>query len=355
MVLHERLSSDLQATAVSEEAWPEFLFKLADLFGATEATLGGALPGGQPEFFAPRTDLERISAYREIFHQQNAIMRAVVQRGPGAVTETDALPEITAFQRSDFYNLWCVPQGFNHGLALNLSSSTGWLGSLVINTASEVTSAQVEQLRAIAPELSLAVERWKWLAQLRRANQMTLETLDMAGQGALFLNRRGTVLDCNQTAHSMLTAGRLRLRDGHLAGADDASGQKLASMIGRCLDYPDFGGGRVQIDHGGHPLTVQCAPCPADLAFPWPQRPAAIVVVTDPQQRLRKRIGELAQLYELTRAEIELAIAIVETGSRKTAAQSRGVSDATARAQLTSIFDKTGVRRQTELVRLLLD
>jgi len=306
-------------------------------------------------FFAPRTDPERVSAYRDIFHQNNAIMRAVAARGPGAITETDTLPEIGAFQRSDFYNLWCVPQRFNHGLALNLSSSTGWAGSLVISTASAVTSAQVKQLRAIAPDLQQAVERWQWLSLLRRANQVTLETLDLTGQGGLFVNRRGKVLDCNQTAQSMLADGRLHLRGGQLAGADSASSQRLSTMIGRCLNHPDFGGGRMQMDHEGHPLTVQCAPYPTDMAWPWPQRPAAIVVVTDPGQRLRKRIGELSQRYGLTRAEAELAMAIVETGSRKTAAQFRGVSDATARAQLTSIFDKTGVRRQTELVRLLLD
>ncbi|GEM_PF-1241762 len=355
MVLHERLSGDLQATAVSDEAWSEFLFKLADLFEATEATLGGSHRNGPLEVFAPRTDLGRIAAYREIFHQQNAIMQAVARQGPGAVTQADALPEIAAFRRSDFYNLWCIPQRYNHGLALNLTSSTGWFGTLVINTSSEVTPTQVEQLRAIAPELQQAVERWKWLAQLRGANQMTLDTLDLAGQGAVFLNRRGTVLDCNQTAHSMLVDGRLHIRQGHLAGPDEASNQKLALMIGRCLDHPDTGGGRVQIECSDGTLTVQCAPCPADMAFPWPQRPAAIVIIADPRQRLRKRIEELSRLNGLTRAEIELAIAIVETGSRKSAAESRGVSDATARAQLTSIFDKTGVRRQTELVRLLMD
>ena len=77
-------------------------------------------------------------------------------------------------------------------------------------------------------------------------------------------------------------------------------------------------------------------------------------MITDPNQRMRQRMRELTQRFGLTRAEIELALAVVETGSRKAAAEMRGVSDATARTQLTSIFDKTGVRRQTELVRLLM-
>ena len=35
--------------------------------------------------------------------------------------------------------------------------------------------------------------------------------------------------------------------------------------------------------------------------------------------------------------------------------QGRGISDATAKTQLASIFDKTGTHRQAELIRLLLD
>ena len=80
-----------------------------------------------------------------------------------------------------------------------------------------------------------------------------------------------------------------------------------------------------------------------------------IVIITDPQQKLRRKLLALRQKFGLTAAEAELTLALVETGSRKTAAADRGVSDATARAQLTSIFDKTGVRRQTDLVRLVLE
>lgn len=354
MVLHERLRSDLQATAVSDAAWSEFLLKLADLFGATEAAFGGAGRGGPLEMFAPRTDPDFKARYNEVFHQQNAMMRAVARRGVGAITQTDALPEITAFRRSDFYNLWCVPQKFNHGLALNLASSTGWFGSLVINTSSEATTTQIEQLRAIAPEMQQAVERWKWLAQLQLANRMTLDTLDMTGQGALFLDQLGRVLDCNRTAQAMLADGRLHIRNGQMGSADKSSHLNLARLISRCLLHPDQDGGRTQIAGHDGPLTAQCAPFPADLTYPSPQRPAVIVIITDPKHRLRQRMRELTRQYGLTRAEIELALAVTETGSRKAAAEMRGVSDATARAQLTSIFDKTGVRRQTELVRLLM-
>lgn len=354
MDLLERLRDDLHAMAASATTWPDVLIKLADLIGATEAALGGALRKGQLDMFAPRTDPARISTYRETFHQQNAMMRAVARQGIGTITLADDLPEITDFWRSDFYNLWCVPQKFNHGVALNVASSTGWAGTLVINTRNAVTSAQVEQLHSIAPEMQRTVERWQWLTQLQLANRATLDALDIAGQGAIFLDHFGRVLDCNRAAQAMLTDGRIHIRNGQLGCTAAGNHKSLTELVARCLTRPDQGAGRVQIVGEDWALNVQCAPFPAELTYSSPQRPSAILMITDPKRRLRQRMVELTHLYGLTRAEIELALAVVETGSRKAAADARGVSDATARAQLTSIFDKTGVRRQTELVRLLM-
>ena len=140
-----------------------------------------------------------------------------------------------------------------------------------------------------------------------------------------------------------------------MVGADAQSDAVLDQLIARCLLRPDEGGGRLQIAGRLGPLHVQCTPFPMDLAYPSPKRPCVIVLVTDPQHKLRQRLAALSKAHGLTHAETEMALAIVQTGSRKAAAEARGVSDTTARSQLTSIFDKTGVRRQTELVRLVMD
>ena len=152
----------------------------------------------------------------------------------------------------------------------------------------------------------------------------------------------------------MLADGRLLLRDGQIGCADMASHEALARLIAHCLAQTGKGGGRLQVAGQDGELMVQCAPCSAEMHYAAPQRPCAILMVTDPKDRMRQRMRELTQRFGLTRAEIELALAVVETGSRKAAAEMRGVSDKTASSQLTSIFDKTGVRRQTELVRLLM-
>jgi DNA-binding CsgD family transcriptional regulator len=61
------------------------------------------------------------------------------------------------------------------------------------------------------------------------------------------------------------------------------------------------------------------------------------------------------QLFQLTPAETSLAIQLANGLSLEEAAEALNIRRNTARAHLRSIFSKTGVRRQTELVRIFLN
>jgi DNA-binding CsgD family transcriptional regulator len=61
------------------------------------------------------------------------------------------------------------------------------------------------------------------------------------------------------------------------------------------------------------------------------------------------------QLFNLTKAETALAMELANGLSLEEAAEVLNIRRNTARAHLRSIFSKTGVRRQTELVRIMLN
>lgn len=67
------------------------------------------------------------------------------------------------------------------------------------------------------------------------------------------------------------------------------------------------------------------------------------------------RIERLGKSFDLTVSEALLALHIADGGSTTDYAATRGITRNTVRNQLQAVFDKTGVRRQTELVRLLAD
>jgi DNA-binding CsgD family transcriptional regulator len=62
----------------------------------------------------------------------------------------------------------------------------------------------------------------------------------------------------------------------------------------------------------------------------------------------------LCARFGLTKAEADVALEIVKGDGREAAAARLGIATTTVRAHLSYIFEKTGVRRQAELARLLV-
>jgi DNA-binding CsgD family transcriptional regulator len=67
----------------------------------------------------------------------------------------------------------------------------------------------------------------------------------------------------------------------------------------------------------------------------------------------RTRNEELCTRFGLTQAEADVASQFVNGGSIPEIAASRGVAESTIREQMKSIYRKTGVSRQVDLIRLL--
>jgi len=85
------------------------------------------------------------------------------------------------------------------------------------------------------------------------------------------------------------------------------------------------------------------------------QRPAVAVFVRDSEGKTQPPVKLAQQLFQLTPAETMLAIQLANGMSLEEAAEALNIRRNTARAHLRSIFSKTGVRRQMELVRIFLN
>lgn len=86
-----------------------------------------------------------------------------------------------------------------------------------------------------------------------------------------------------------------------------------------------------------------------------PDLSGAGVLVFAPSDGSSEAWGHLRESFSLTPAELRLAQRLGEGLSLNEAAMALGVSSSTVRNQLRSIFEKVGVHRQSELVRLLSD
>jgi DNA-binding CsgD family transcriptional regulator len=84
------------------------------------------------------------------------------------------------------------------------------------------------------------------------------------------------------------------------------------------------------------------------------QAPVALILITDLERQPKVLGRRLVDLFGLTPAEACLVVALVAGKRLEDIAEERGVRMPTLRTQLRAILDKTGTRRQADLMRLIM-
>ena len=102
------------------------------------------------------------------------------------------------------------------------------------------------------------------------------------------------------------------------------------------------------------PYAVLVAPVPERVAPVALAAPAVVVFLTDPDHAPETPAQLLRRVYGLTRKEAQLALALAAGATLADAATDLRIAEGTARRHLAAIFARTGIHRQSELVRLIL-
>lgn len=101
------------------------------------------------------------------------------------------------------------------------------------------------------------------------------------------------------------------------------------------------------------PLSMAGGAFEADVIRMGDGAPAPVFLILARPSATSERAGRAARCFGLTPAENRLLDCLVEGLELKDAACRLGVARTTARTHLQRIFDKTGVRRQTDLQRMI--
>ena len=104
----------------------------------------------------------------------------------------------------------------------------------------------------------------------------------------------------------------------------------------------------------GQPLAVLVAPLPAASLNARGIGAAAVILAREHFNITVVSGSQLMELFGLTGAEARVATELITARSLREVAATLGVSIGTVRTHLHRLFDKTGTRRQAELVRLLM-
>jgi DNA-binding CsgD family transcriptional regulator len=219
----------------------------------------------------------------------------------------------------------------------------------------------IDRCRLLLPHLQRALRMRRRMVELEVERDAALRALDQLPWGVVFVDEHRNRLAANRHAQEILVAGDGLTAQGNTLRAELADETvRLEQLLNRALDRTckarSRAGGTLSITRpsGAHPLSVAVVPLHIEIAAPGERGPIAAIFVADPDLPLDSHEQHLRELYGLTAGQARLASGLLQGKSVEAAAAAMGITVNTARAYLKRIYDKTGVRRQPELVRLLL-
>lgn len=179
---------------------------------------------------------------------------------------------------------------------------------------------------------------------------MACSAMDVLGLGFAVLGRGRKVLMSNQTWAAMLSgAGRgLTCKAGALGARRSGDMQALNESLESAL-AGERSLLRIEDVAGGGALEMLAA----GMDLHNGAQPRAAVIIRQPET-VWPDADSLASLYSLTPAEAGLAESLVRGVGLAAACRERGISQNTGKGYLKRIFEKTGARRQSELVALVM-
>lgn len=366
--LIERVALGAYRVSMQESGWPQLLKEIRLLLDARTAILltpddESRLMIGPPLF--KREHREKLIAMP--VNPWRERLRELRMSSPTGVCRIGSsyLP-MRELQQSRYYEL--VDKAIQVGPLATLyveghdSPSPNPRTSLVVvrgageRDFTEETARVLERLHA--PLRAAVTSYWAFerIRQLEHSPEIAYHALP---QPVLVLRADGGIEYANPAADALLVRGELlATADGRLVRAGSlrvetvrlllsAASRGVAQQVRVCADD----------DSESASGVLHLTRLPADTAFEarWPRGSILATLQLRPVLETGVKLPALARRFGLTGAEADVLHEISSGASAKEIAERRQVQVSTVRTQIRGLLEKTGCRRQADLVRVLLD
>jgi DNA-binding CsgD family transcriptional regulator len=348
--------------AIDQSLWENAIEKVAYFVGGVGAGL-----------FWKDVDAQHVSAshrYGIVWPLPVALFRQIYPAAVGHFLAEIEQPVATAdlmpyheIVETGFHREWAQPQGIVDFVSAVLDKSVttvAMFGVFRHERNGFVDDEARHRMRLIVPHIRRAVMIAR-MFDLRMAEAATfVDALDGLTASLFLVDPIGRIVHANAAGHALLHTGDI-LHDagGRLAGGDPqvnqtlreifaAAGQGDAALGTKGIALPLIGqDGERYIAHA-LPLTSG-ARRRAGIIF----TAVAALFVRKAALAMSSRSEVIGKMFKLTPTELRVLLAIAEIGGVPEVAAALGVADTTVRTHVGNLFEKTGAKRQADLVRLV--
>ncbi|MEZ5532658.1 MAG: helix-turn-helix transcriptional regulator [Steroidobacteraceae bacterium] len=270
----------------------------------------------------------------------------------------------TSWMSGEFYETFLAPNDIRYIMGADMVTEGGADCRLRVTRPRDAVdfSAQDKALcQILLPHVRRAVTLHSRIERIETERLMYSTTMDRMLVGTVIFDEKGAIMRTNRIADEVLAEkDGIRISQGRLHAEFPAEDRELQRLIKAALAQPGAAPVvpqpmSVTRVSGRASLGVLVRPVPPGE---WPDdrhRPTAVAFIRDPGRKSQLSLEMVRHLFGLTGAEAALALLLANGYTLDEAAVELKIRKNTIRAHLRSIFAKTGVRRQTTLIHLLLN
>jgi DNA-binding CsgD family transcriptional regulator/PAS domain-containing protein len=260
-----------------------------------------------------------------------------------------------------YFSDWFQAQGFIDAVAIGLERNARMVASLALGrhkSRGPVTPEDMETLRLLAPHLRRASGITQQLELQAIAASAYSTVVEDLGTGVILVDELMGVIHANPAAGALLeTDGPFQIVNGRLVAGDDAATVLERAVANAEHDEAALGrsGGAGIPTRGAsgqtfmiHVLPLRSRESRGGIALPA----TAALFIAPALGPISLPTESIAMLYGLTPAELRIFQLVAEGKTSTAIAQQLGLNPATVKTHLSRLFQKTGRRRQADLVML---
>ncbi|HWD32893.1 helix-turn-helix transcriptional regulator [Pseudomonas sp. GZD-222] len=358
---YDRLVGDIYDGALDPKPLARTLENLRMAFQANYVTLILRVPD-QPDM-AVMIIAGDIEGEGEVIYMAYPQANRPFDNQPQDVVFTvDDIMTPSQWEQSSYFKMYCSQQNVYHVMGADISTHEGGLLRFRVTRAKAAPKFSVNDRALCAmflPHLRRGLNIHNLLDRSESLSDLYAQAISRLSVATLVLDESGSVLRVNPVAQGILASGDgLKLVGGRLEATYPSDNRELQRLIRAAFAQDTVKSAdamSVTRPSGQVNLGLVVEPIPS---LDWADekgKPAALVYIRDAASKSLASEVVTKQLFNLTKAETALAMELANGLSLEEAAETLNIRRNTARAHLRSIFSKTGVRRQTELVRILLN
>ncbi|GAA0680378.1 hypothetical protein GCM10009104_00880 [Marinobacterium maritimum] len=364
----DSLLSALYEACMDNAYWDDALEQLRALFSANYVTLILKMPDSQDEddlgLMVSVGDMQ--DSGKVVYFPYRHNLTPFVNQAPDKVFTEEDLMSPEEWHDSPYRIHWCACNDVYHVMAVDISTQDS--GTLRFRLTrpenSEPFSDNDKALcQFLLPHIRRSLNVRNLLDRSQTLGSLYSKAISRLSIATVLIDENGQILEENVFAKEILESGDgLKIVGGRLEASYPSDNRELRRLIKDAFEHKRGEGEHalpeamsVTRPSGEVSLGVVVESIPSTAWAEGKGQPAAVVYIRDAVGKSQASNEVAKKLFGLTPAETALSVQLANGLSLEEAAEALNIRRNTARAHLRAIFSKTGVRRQTELVRIFLN